>query len=201
MIGDCVLPQTTGARPSSFAGEVRPGWKSQSPMRAANRPAPPSRPAGLSRGQQGMAGIGREWSGPRRLPQVVADGVAGAAARRRRLPVLHPGTYCTRPGPSVAPHDIWDTGGAGRLGAGVAGHLARCGGLDRVAEGVCTVAPAVQYQRPPRGRPLRLLMEEGTLRRQVPGSAGGERSQRRETTWRRPAAHHRAAPQPRAHQV
>ena len=42
----------------------------------------------------------------------------------------------------------------------------------------------MQYQRPPRGRPHRLLMEERTLRRQVPGSAGGERSQRRETTWR-----------------
>ena len=35
----------------------------------------------------------------------------------------------------------------------------------------------------------------------APGGAGGERSQRRAAAGCRPAARHRAAPQPRAHQV
>jgi len=41
---DCVLPQTAAVRPSSFKAKVRPQGRSQSPIRAAGHPAPPSRP-------------------------------------------------------------------------------------------------------------------------------------------------------------
>ena len=90
------------------------------------------------------------------------------------------------------------------------GHIAsswrkgRCEGGSRaalVARDLSGARPPGVGRLPTTGLSRSPGLEEGPRRRRVPGGAGGERSQRCEAAGCRPAARHRAAPQPRAHQV
>lgn len=82
---NCVLPQTTGGGPQSFAGEVRSGQKTQSSTRIADRSAPPDRTAPAPKRHHEARGLSLREQSPAPQP----PHPSGASAR-----VVRPGRTC-----------------------------------------------------------------------------------------------------------